>query len=189
LPDGYSKLATTAGHVAVKIDNTLTVLSAVSGGLLWSRPVPGGAGIAVDGRQAYVASGSLQAFGVQDGKPAWTGADAGYGAVYPSPDGIFVTGPGRYAAYDQSGRRRWWTGIHPRSTLTVDGGVVYFQESPTRQGAGAAHLVAMRASNGALLRRVRIWSRTSIGDVAVGGGRVFTKALNERIVGFAPTRK
>jgi outer membrane protein assembly factor BamB len=193
LPGGYLKVATTAGYAALRIDadgiTTLTVLDVATGGLLWSRPVHGGSGIAVDGARAYVADGSLRAYGIRDGKPEWTGENAGYSAVYADRHGIFATAGDRYAAYDPTGRRRWWSRIHPRSTLTADGGIVYFQQSPTRHGAGPAYLVSMRASNGALLSRVRIWSRISIGDVAVGGGRVFTKALNERIVAFAPARR
>jgi outer membrane protein assembly factor BamB len=190
LPGGYVKLATTAGHVAVQIDangvNTLTVLDVATGARLWSRPAPGGSGIALDGAHAYVTDGTLRAYRVSDGKPAWAGENAGYTAVYASRHGIFATAAGRYAAYAPTGRRRWWSAVHPRATLTVDNGVVYFQQSPTRHGEGPAYLVAVRASNGAVLSRVRIWSGISVGDVAVGGGRVFTKALMEKIVGFAP---
>ncbi len=190
VPGGSVKVATSAGYVAVRIDtsnaSTLTVLDAATGGPLWSRPVAGGSGFAVDGEHAYVAHGSLRAFGIRDGKPAWTGQDAGYTAAYAGPSGIFVTAGTRYAAYDTAGRRRWWSGVQPRGTLTVDSGVVYFQRSPTRHGAGPAYLMAVRASDGAVLSRVKIWDRVSIGDVAVGGGRVFTKALLDRIVAFAP---
>jgi hypothetical protein len=193
LPGGYLNVATTAGYAAVRIDangtTTLTVLDVATGGLLWSRPVGGGSGIAVDGTHAYVADGSLRAYGIRDGKEEWTGENAGYTAAYAGGHGIFATARKHYAAYDPTGRRRWWSRIHPRSTLTVDGGIVYFQQSPTRQGAGPAYLVSMRASNGAVLSRVRIWSRVSVGAVAVGGGRVFTKALNDRIVAFAPARR
>ncbi|MEU7908474.1 PQQ-binding-like beta-propeller repeat protein [Actinoplanes sp. NPDC049118] len=192
LPGGYVKLATTPGYAAVQIDaggtSTLTVLDVATGAKLWSRSVEGGSGIAVDGTHAYVADGALRAYGVRDGNPAWAGEEAGYTAAYPSRYGIFATAGQRYAAYDATGRRRWWSGIHPRTTLTVDTGIVYFQQSPTGHNAGPAYLVAMRASNGALLSRVRIWNRVSVGDVTVGGGRVFTKALNEKIVGFAPAR-
>ncbi|MFI7370532.1 PQQ-binding-like beta-propeller repeat protein [Actinoplanes sp. NPDC049668] len=183
LPGGYLSLAA-AGHVAVRTD-TLTVLDAGTGERLWSRPAEAG-GIAVDGTHVYVADGSLRAYRVADGSLAWTGEDAGYTAAYPSRYGIFATAGQRLAAYDLTGRRRWWSGIHPRTTLTVDTGVVYFQQSPTRHNAGPAYLVSMRASNGAVLSRVRIWGRPSVGDVAVGGGRVFTKALLEKIVAFAP---
>ncbi|MFI7541829.1 PQQ-binding-like beta-propeller repeat protein [Actinoplanes sp. NPDC049599] len=193
LPGGYVKSVATAGHAAVLINtggtSTLTVLDAVTGGLLWSRTVAGGSGIALDATHAYVADGSLRAYAVRDGSPAWAGENAGYTAAYPSPYGIFATSGARYAAYDPTGRRRWSSGIHPRGTLTVDNGVVYFQQSPTRQGAGPAYLVATRASTGVVLSRVRIWSRISIGDVTVGGGRVFTKALLEKIVAFAPARR
>jgi hypothetical protein len=190
LPGGYVKLATTAGYAAVQIDtdgvSTLTVLDVAAGKPLWSRPVAGGSGIAVDGTHAYVTDGALRAYGIRDGNPRWAGASGGYTAAYPSRYGIFVTAGQRYAAYDATGRRRWSSGVHPRGTLTVDGGIVYFQQSPTRQGAGPAYLVAVRASNGAVLSRTRIWRQVSIGDVAVGGGRVFTKALLEKIVAFAP---
>jgi hypothetical protein len=192
LPGGYVKLATTNGYAAVVIDtagkSTLTVLDTTTGGPLWSRTVAGGSGIAVDGTYAYVADGALRAYGVGDGNPQWAGEDGGYRAAYPSRYGIFVTSGSRYAAYDSTGRRRWWSAVHPRSTLTVDTGIVYFQQSPTSPGAGPSYLIAVRASNGAVLSRVRIWRQRSIGDVAVGGGRVFTKALNEKIVGFAPAR-
>ena len=190
LPGGYVKLATTPGYAAVVIDTagttTLTVLDVTTGGPLWSKVVPGGSGIALDATHAYVTDGALRAYGVRDGNPRWAGEDSGYTAAYPSRYGIFVTAGSRYAAYDSTGRRRWWSGVHPRSTLTVDTGIVYFQQSSTSRGAGSAYLVAVRASNGAVLSRVRIWRRVSIGDVAVGGGRVFTKALNEKIVAFAP---
>ena len=191
LPGGSVELATAPGYVAVRISTgtatTLTVLDAAGGGLLWSREVPGGSGIAVDGTHAYVVDGALRAYRVRDGRAAWAGEDAGYTTAYPSPDGIFVTAGDRYAAYGPDGRRRWWSRVHPRATLTVDTGVVYFQRSPTRIGAGPAYLVAVRASTGVVLRRVRIWDQVSVGDVAVGGGRVFTKALSEQIVGFAPS--
>jgi outer membrane protein assembly factor BamB len=193
LPGGYVKVATAAGYAAVLIDtdgrSTLTVLDAATGAALWSRPVAGGSGIAVDGAHAYVADGSLRAYGVRDGTPVWAGENGGYTAVHPSRYGIFATSPGRYAAYDTTGRRRWWSGVHPRATLTVDSGIVYFQQSPSRQGAGPAYLVAVRASNGAVLSRTRIWRQISVGAVAVGGGRVFTKALLEKIVAFAPARR
>jgi outer membrane protein assembly factor BamB len=190
LPGGSVKVATAPGYAAVLIDtngvSTMTVLDVATGSPLWSRPVAGGSGIALDSTHAYVAHGALRAYGIRSGDPLWAGEDAGYTATYPSPDGVFATAGQRYAAYEPAGRRRWWSRIHPRSTLTVDGGIVYFQQSPTRAGAGPAYLVAVRASNGAVLSRVRIWRRSSIGDVAVGGGRVFTKALSERIVAFAP---
>ena len=193
LPGGYVKVATTAGYVAVQITTngnaTLTVLDVATGGPLWSRPVGSGSGLAVDGTHAYVADGSLRTYGIRDGSPGWVGEDAEYTAAYAGRSGIFVTARRRYAAYDVTGRRRWWSGVHPRGTLTVDGGIVYFQQSPNGQGAGAAYLVAARASNGAVLSRVRIWDRISVGDVAVGGGRVFTKALLEEVVAFAPTRQ
>jgi hypothetical protein len=130
----------------------------------------------------------LRAYGVRDGSPRWAGEKGGYTAAYPSAYGIFATSGTRYAAYDATGHRRWSSGVHPRTTLTVDTGIAYFQQSPTGRGAGPAYLVAARASNGAVLSRVRIWRRGSVGDVAVGGGRVFTKALNEKIVAFAPAR-
>jgi hypothetical protein len=192
LPDGHVRLATTAGYAAVQIDtdgkSTLTVLDVATGGPLWSRTVAGSSAIAVDGTYAYVADGALRAYGVRDGEPKWAGENGGYTAVYPSRYGIFATAGGRYAAYDSTGRRRWWSGVHPRGTLTVDTGIVYFQQSPSSRDAGPAYLVATRASNGAVLSRVRIWRQLSIGDVAVGGGRVFTKALMEKIVAFAPAR-
>ena len=191
LPGGHLKLATAPGYVAVQISTgtatALTVLDAADGGLLWSREVPGGSGIAVDGTHAYVVDGALRAYRVRHGRAVWAGEAAGYSAAYPSRYGIFVTAGDRYAAYGPDGRRRWWSRVHPRATLTVDTGVVYFQKSPTRIGAGAAYLVAVRASTGVVLRRVRIWDQISVGDVAVGGGRVFTKALQEKIVGFAPS--
>lgn len=192
LPGGYVRLATTAGYASVLIDtagtSTLTVLDVATGGPLWSRTVPGGSGIAVDGTHAYVADGSLRAYGVRDGNPRWAGENGGYTAAYPSRYGIFATSGSRYAAYDATGHRRWSSGVHPRGTLTVDTGIVYFQQSPSSQGAGPAYLVAVRASNGAVLSRVRIWRQISIGEVVVGGGRVFTKALMEKIVAFAPAR-
>jgi len=192
LPGGYVRAASTAGYAAVQVTTggttTLTVLDAATGGPLWSRPVGAGSGIAVDGTHAYVADGSLRAYGIRDGSPGWSGEDAGYTAAYAGRSGIFVTAGRRYAAYDVTGRRRWWSGVHPRGTLTVDGGIVYFQQSPTSHGAGPAYLVAARASSGAVLSRVRIWERVSVGEVAVGGGRVFTKALLEEIVAFAPAR-
>jgi len=40
-----------------------------------------------------------------------------------------------------------------------------------------------------VLSRTRIWRQVSVGDVVVGGGRVFTKALLEKIVAFAPARR
>jgi hypothetical protein len=190
LPGGYVKVAGAPGYAAVLIDTngttTLTVLDVATGSLLWSRPVAGGSGIALDSTHAYVVRGALRAYGIRSGDPLWAGEDAGYTNAYPGRDGVIATAGNRYAAYEPTGRRRWWSGIHPRSTLTGDGGIVYFQQSPTRHGAGPAYLMAVRASNGAVLSRVRIWNRVSIGDVAVGGGRVFTKALSERIVAFAP---
>lgn len=189
LPGGYVKVATTPGFAALVIDtnggNELSVFDTTTGELLWSRSV-GSGGIAVDDKHVYVADGSLRAFGVRDGTVAWTGVNGGYAAAYASRYGIFVTSGDRYAAYDTAGRRRWWSGVHPRGTLTVDTGIVYFQQSASTVGRGPAYLVAMRASNGAVLSRTRIWKQISVGEVSVGGGRVFTKALNEKIVGFAP---
>ncbi|AGZ41401.1 outer membrane protein assembly factor BamB family protein [Actinoplanes friuliensis] len=199
LPGGYVKLTTTAGYAAVMINtlstitmtstNTMTVLDTTTGKPLWSRPVEGGSGFALDGKHAYVSRGSIRAYGIRDGEPAWTGADGGYNAVHTSPYGIFATSGDTTAAYDSTGRRRWWSRIHPRSTLTVDTGIVYFQQSPNGRARGAAYLAAMRASTGKLLSRTKISDGGSIGDVAVGGGRVFTKVLLERIVAFAPARR
>ena len=50
-------------------------------------------------------------------------------------------------------------------------------------------LARPRALSGAVLSRVRIWGRVSVGEVAVGGGRVFTRPCWRRSQTFAPPRQ
>ena len=146
---------------------------------LWHRTVPGGGDLAAGAEAVYLVDDRLCAHRARDGRRLWC-APRTHRYHHPTPDGdrLYVATDDRavpddhrIAALDARTGRRLWTaeGAYPYGAVVVGNGVLWTQ---TNTDMPVTHLLAVRAADGAELRRLPLGGYSS-GSVALGHQRVY----------------